>query len=98
MNSKRKGGFATDRGAEPERAFLVGVEFLAHGYSGRETRRALTGKQQSAAEDHPSDNYRNQASGKVPPSARAARTVADSRLHATEIEHSAFSAEESMAE
>jgi GTP-binding protein HflX len=77
--------------------FLVGVEFLSRGYSERQNRGASPGKSQSAAEDLP-DTYRNQASGRVPPSARAARTVAGSRLHATEVEHNSFSAEESMAE
>jgi len=36
--------------------------------------------------------------GLVPASARAARSVADAQLHATEIQHGPFSAEESMAE
>ncbi len=36
--------------------------------------------------------------GRFRPVARAARSVADTRLHATEMEHRAFSAEESLAE
>jgi len=98
MNPKRDGRSWTNRGAEPERAFLVGVEFLAHGLSDRETRTASPTRQQSGKEVEPSNNYRNQASGKVPPSARAARNVADARLHAIEVEHQNFSAEESRAE
>jgi GTP-binding protein HflX len=75
--------------------FLVGVEFLARG---REKRQASA--QPRPDEDHGETEVsdRRQASGKVPPGARAARSVVDARLHATETEHAAFSAEESLAE
>jgi GTP-binding protein HflX len=47
---------------------------------------------------HDANSSRQRSSGKVPASARAARTVAGTRIHAADIDHRAFSAEESMAE
>ena len=98
MNSKRDSRPWANRGAEPERVFLVGVEFLARDYSDRENRSALPPRPEPSTEEGSAESYRGQAGGKVPPSARAARTVANAGLHATEVEHRSFSAEESIAE
>jgi GTPase len=84
--------------SEPERVFLVGVEFVSRGAAGRKqgprTSEASAADVEDSAELHP----RQQPPGKVPASARAARSVADTRLHATDVEPRSFSAEESMAE
>jgi len=83
--------------SEPERVFLVGVEFASRGLAKRQTARASEGGEVDVgdkADPHP----RQQPPGKVPASARAARSVADSRLHATDAEPRSFSADESMAE
>ena len=79
--------------------FLVGVEFSS---------RLKTEKEAAGARETPSHNadaeagqplHSHQSSpGKIPAAARAARTVASARVHAADIEHRAFSAEESMAE
>jgi len=87
-----------NRGGEPERVFLVGVEFLSRGVGGREARKPSTDGRSADSDSEAMSNDRRQPAGKVPPVARAARSVAGARLHATEIEHRAFSAEESMAE
>jgi len=75
--------------------FLVGVEFLAHGSA---KRRPAPQPPTDEIREETEVSDRRQASGKVPPGARAARSVADARLHATETEHAPFSAEESLAE
>jgi GTPase len=72
------------------------VEFSSRnlGRGGRQTKPA-------AAESDPKDIVSSSHSGlqgKVPPAARAARSVADTRLHAADVEAGVFSAEESMAE
>jgi len=87
-----------NRGGEPERVFLVGVEFLSRGVGGREARKPSTDGRSADSDIDAVSNDRRQPAGKVPPVARAARSVAGARLHATEIEPRAFSAEESMAE
>lgn len=78
--------------------FLVGVEFLSRGSSNRDNRKKSSGEAESSKEGETSSTDRRKTAGKVPPVARAARSVADTRLHATEVEHRAFSAEESLAE
>jgi len=87
-----------NRGGEPERVFLVGVEFLSRGVGGREPRKPSADGRSADSDTEAVSNDRRQPAGKVPPVARAARSVAGARLHATEIEPRAFSAEESMAE
>ena len=71
--------------------FLVGVEFSSRRKAEKEgaARNAVL---------HDAESSRQRSSGKVPASARAARTVAGTRIHAADIDHRAFSAEESMAE
>src|SRR3974390_464052 len=87
-----------NRGGKPERVFLVGVEFLSRGGGGREPRKPSADGRSADSDTEAVSNDRRQPAGKVPPVARAARSVAGARLHATEIEPRAFSAEESMAE
>src|SRR3974390_694715 len=87
-----------NRGGKPERVFLVGVEFLSRGVGGREPRKPSADGRSADSDTEAVSNDRRQPAGKVPPVARAARSVAGARLHATEIEHRAFSAGESMAE
>lgn len=95
MNHQNDDRSWSNRSGEAERVFLVGVEFLTRG---PERRKPASGPPPDDVEQEPSTGDRRQTAGKVPPSARAARTVADAHLHATEVEHRAFSAEESMAE
>src|SRR5215813_6296352 len=83
---------------QSERVFLVGVEFLAHNHSRRSAAAAAENDPAPVKEVQPSMKDRRQPTSSVPPAARAARNVVDARLHATEVGHSAFSAEESMAE
>jgi GTP-binding protein HflX len=73
--------------------FLVEVEFLARGQSGRKI-----GEEPDSAAAEPAGDDRRQTAGSVPPGARAARSVATARVHATDVEHRNFSFEESMAE
>jgi len=98
MNSRPGGRSSPNAGGGPERVFLVGVEFLARGVTGGETQRRAADSHAAQADAEGASNGRRQAAGKVPPGARAARNVADTRLHATEVEHQMFSAGESMAE
>ena len=98
MNSRREEHSGRDQGAGSERVFLVGVEFLSRGLSKRDTKKKKSNSEPRTDEEL-SANDRRQTLGKVPPVARAARSVADTRLlHATEVEHRAFCAEESLAE
>ena len=84
--------------SEPERVFLVGVEFVSRSLARREkTSRASEGGA-ADVDETPDSRPRQQPPGKVPASARAARSVADTRLHATDTEPRSFSADESMAE
>jgi GTPase len=98
MKSRREDRPGRDSGAGSERVFLVGVEFLSRGVSKRDTQKKPADERESRSDEESSANDRRKTSGKVPPVARAARSVADTRLHATEVEHHAFSAEESLAE
>src|SRR5271167_2452781 len=84
--------------SEPERVFLVGVEFVSRSLDGRKQGPRSSESGDPDVEDSPELHPHQQPPGKVPSGARAARTVADSHLHATDVEHKAFSAEESMAE
>ncbi len=84
--------------SEPERVFLVGVEFLSHGGAGREKRQPASEARDADSEEPPAAHSRQQPPGRVPPSARAARSVAGAHIHAADHEHAAFRAEESMAE
>src|SRR5271167_2335738 len=84
--------------SEPERVFLVGVEFVSRSLDGRKQGPRSSESGDPDVEDSPELHPHQQPPGKVPPSARAARSVADTRLHATDVEPHSFSAEESMAE
>jgi GTPase len=98
MSSQSDDRARRNRSGEAERVFLVGVEFLSRGPAGRDSRKVSSEGRPADNDSNPLSNDRRQPVGKVPASARAARSVADARLHATEIEHHAFSADESMAE
>jgi GTP-binding protein HflX len=78
--------------------FLVGVEFSSRGKTKRESGVGEAVPRDSDADVRRSDRLRQPSLGKVPASARAARTVADAQIHAEDVEHHAFSAEESTAE
>ncbi|MFI5118427.1 MAG: GTPase HflX, partial [Terriglobales bacterium] len=96
MNSRANGrSWQTGQG-QPERAFLVGVEFSSRSAAGRDTQ--TRGSQDRPGEPETPLLPRQQSTGKVPPSARVARSVAAPHLSAEGQEHRGFSAEESMAE
>jgi GTP-binding protein HflX len=98
MNSRSDDRSWHNNRSEPERVFLVGVEFLSRALAKRDKQKLSPGNEEEsmgeAAESHP----RQQPLGKVPASARAARTVVDAHIHAADHEHRSFSSEESMAE
>ena len=81
---------------QAERAFLVGVEFSSrqagHGAVTRSSK-----SNQAASDNLPASHSRRQLTGKVPRSARAARSAVTD-LHVEDQEYTGFSAEESMAE
>jgi len=87
-----------NRQGESERVFLVGVEFSSQGRTAREGEARGATARDAEVESGQSGPSRQLSPGKVPPGARAARTVAGARIHAEDVEHHAFSAEESMAE
>jgi GTP-binding protein HflX len=80
---------------EPERAFLVDVEFLSRPAGKREKRPSAQGEAAGSAKTAPS---RLQSAGKVPPSARIARDAAVVNVLPQDHEQRKFSAEESAAE
>jgi GTP-binding protein HflX len=84
--------------SERERVFLVGVEFVSRGLASRKQSSRSSDAGAAEVEDSPESHPRQLPPGKVPASARAARSVADTRLHATDVEPRSFSADESMAE
>jgi GTP-binding protein HflX len=84
--------------SEPERVFLVGVEFVSRSMAGPKQSSRSSETSAADVEDLAELHPRQQPAGKVPASARAARSVADTRLHATDVEPRSFSADESMAE
>jgi GTP-binding protein HflX len=98
MRSKREERSGHSQGGGSERVFLVGVEFLSRGLSNRNSKKQSADERETRANGESATGERLKPAGKVPPVARAARTVADTRMHATELEHRAFSAEESLAE
>ena len=98
MNSRPTDRSWQTRRSEPERAFLVGVEFLSGSVSSRGNRPRSSVARETDLEQLPLSRSRQQPPGRVPPSARAARTVADTDIHAADREHRSFSADESMAE
>jgi GTPase len=98
MKSKREERSGHSQGGGPERVFLVGVEFLSRGLSNRNSKKQSADERETREAGESATGERLKPAGKVPPVARAARTVADTRMHATEVEHRAFSAEESLAE
>ena len=98
MNSRSSDRSWRSGRSEPERVFLVGVEFLSRALTNRDKQKhAAEGGEQGAVEA-PESHPRQQPLGKVPASARAARTVVDAHIHAADHEHRSFSSEESMAE
>ncbi len=82
--------------SQPERVFLVGVDFSSRSAAARDAK-AHSSKERDAGSDGPPPS-RQQPTGKVPPSARVARSAATTQLNADIAEHRGFSAEESMAE
>jgi GTPase len=98
MRPRREEHSGRSTGIGLERVFLVGVEFLSRGLSKRDIHKKSADERQRGMDEETSSSDRRKPAGKVPPVARAARSVADTRLHATEVEHHAFSAEESLAE
>jgi len=76
----------------------VGVEFLSRSLANRDKRSGSSETRATDSEESPPTHPRQQPPGKVPTSARAARTVADAHIHAADHEHRSFSSEESMAE
>lgn len=98
MNSRPGDRSWRNRASKPEHVFLVGVEFLSRGVSSRDNRSRSAEAIEHGSEEATSAYSRQQPLGRVPPSARAARSIAAAHVHATDVEHQAFSAEESMAE
>jgi len=76
----------------------VGVEFLSRSLASHDQRPHSTEARDPDIDASPATRPRQQLLGKVPPSARAARTVVDAHIHAADHEHRCFSARESMAE
>jgi GTPase len=98
MNSSSTGRSWPTSRSEPERVFLVGVEFVSRGLASREKRSRSSDADATGVAESADSHPRQLPPGKVPASARAARSVADTRLHAIDIEPRSFSADESMAE
>jgi len=76
----------------------VGVEFSSRSAAGRGAETRSSKDRQAGLDNLAASRSRQQSTGKVPPSARVARSAAASHLHAEDREHCGFSAEESMAE
>jgi len=98
MNSRSVDRFWHNSRSEPERVFLVGVEFLSRNLTSRDKRPRSSDARATEIDDVPAAHPRQQPPGKVPASARAARSVADPQLHAADADSRSFAAEESMAE
>src|SRR5208283_4838811 len=86
--------------SQPERVFLVGVEFLSRPAGKRSAHTGTEESGQAKPEQPASSRVRQPSSAKIPPGARAARNAASAHLHShpVDVEHREFSAEESMAE
>jgi GTP-binding protein HflX len=74
------------------------VEFSSRGATKRESSTAKAVSGDADVDVRQPGHPRQLSLGKVPAGARAARTVAGTRVHAEDVEHRAFSIEESMAE
>jgi GTPase len=74
------------------------VEFLSRSLASRDKRPNSSDTRATDSDEAPLTHLRQQPPGKVPTSARAARTVADAHIHAADHEHRSFSSDESMAE
>src|SRR5450755_1658426 len=98
MNSRSVDRFWHNSRSEPERVFLVGAEFLSRNLASRDKRPRSSGARATDIDDAPAAHPRQQPPGKVPASARAARSVADPQLHDADADSRSFAAEESMAE
>ena len=98
MNSRSVDRFWHNSRSEPERVFLVGVEFLSRNLTSRDKRPRSSDARATDIDDVPAAHPRQQPPGKVPASARAARSVADPQLHAADADSRSIAAEESMAE
>ena len=98
MNSRANDATWQTGRSQPERVFLVGVEFSSRSAAGRGAETRSSKDRQAGPDNLAASRSRQQSTGKVPPSARVARSAAASHLHAEDREHCGFSAEESMAE
>ncbi|HEY4899776.1 MAG TPA: GTPase HflX [Terriglobales bacterium] len=98
MNSNSLARSRHNRRGEPERVFLVGVEFLSRNLVSRDKHQRSSESRSADVDGAPAAHPRQQPPGKVSASARAARSVAEPQLHAADAESHSFSAEESMAE
>src|SRR5271167_3545882 len=98
MNSRAKGRSSPTSRNQPERVFLVGVELLSRPAAVHENYPRTVPNREVSAGALALPGAQQVASGKVPPSARAARNAAALHLHGHTEEHREFSPEESMAE
>jgi GTP-binding protein HflX len=98
MNSTKTRRSRQTGRSQPERAFLVGVEFLFRPPGKRDKSRPSPGDSTTAGE-LASSGPRVKSGGKIPAAARLARNVAaGTSLPDADLERREFSAEESMAE
>ena len=98
MNPRSSARSAHNGRSEPERVFLVGVEFLSRALTSRDQQKRSVASHEEGVAKTPDSRPRLQPPGRVPASARAARTAVDAHIHAADHEHRSFSSEESMAE
>ena len=97
INSREAGRSRQTGRSQPERAFLVGVEFLFRPPGRRE--KSPSAADSSRAIDLSASRSRQKLPRKIPPGARVARDIATgSSLPGTDLDRHEFSAEESMAE
>jgi GTP-binding protein HflX len=78
--------------------FLVGLEFSSRSKPKKDDSIRHAGLREAEPDRGQMGGSRQLLSGKVPAGAQAARTVASAGIHAENVEHHTFSAEESMAE
>jgi len=98
MNSRAKGRSSPTWRNQPERVFLVGVELLARPGAVHGNYPRTVAKREVSSGALAAPGAQQVASGKVPPSARAARSAAALHFHTHTEEHHEFSPEEPMAE
>jgi GTP-binding protein HflX len=83
---------------QPERVFLVGVEFSSRSVAALNARHHSSKERRSESAKLPATGFRPQTPVRVPPSARVARNAAATHRNSDVPEPRGFSAEESMAE